>query len=1407
MKVCKEKPLEFKSEALKVNLEDYYVDVVIDERYAIILDVFSKYYGLKEGLKTFLKELSHPYKNFNFIVGEARKYSLDYFHLFNSHPQGTQAARLFTDIFFDSIETSFDNEVRADAVDNLLLFVQKIIKNADFSIEKFSELIAAVFDHISQYDEDIFFLFVKSYYRIPRLALELCRRAPENLSEFKAVNGLLIKYYRSIYAYLLQEEDPKSWFVKKTENNLGCEKMTQLFTAISHEYLKELRGRLNHICQTRDMSSKNTSAELVKLPEYDRFVESYRHVPQKLLALGKDNSQGNQWKVLFLFHIMNIPGLSMLHEESLRDINRTISWLIDNESPSYIRKLIEKTFVILKVRIRQFPETALDCVLNMGKGVYKTDEIDLVNDFIECVIDLGFQAPMIGGVGDDWQLKVNKAHIQNIRTWLELIELNPKGSTRLISYLIIHLSLCGVFIKDTDLFPRDITRLLNSHIGPVYNLINQLARLFPVYFNDIGAEGELRDISTKIDEISNRKDILIHFLRKRTHVESSNRVIGLMEAIAQFWETREKKSLEFFLPPNLFHQVDAHGPYIDGIHQIFVFLRKAGIGLPKDLVTIKEEEVKRLLEQAAETGIARLDLERTALFISLYKLLYQKYNLTFVETGNYLASLKTDAFPDLAILKDVLDENVHKPKRTKTRLLNLLNYLETLKKILLSDTSYEIREDIYKKRHFTVDIPSMYGSYHELKFDALGLSFRIQSLVNILFEELVEDIDLSLITKATFHQIFTRLRLFSKALKLNGITSKEIERQMDLLAYSLEVKGFSFTQYLDIFKGFTNAVKNIINDYFHNVHESNLNRILDRISYDHLLEKFNPANGALDLEKQKHRISEIFFRDQIAFSLGLPQLDLFLSRILATLYQQAEKLHKEKLRRLLIYDPKLAVTPISQANTWVQGMIYLGNKGSNLITLYNYGLPVPPGFIITTEIFRYRDLIDTYSPARNNFKEQVTRELSALEKRTGMIFGDPANPLVLSVRSGSAISQPGMLDTFIDVGINEKIAAGIAHKTGNGWFAWDNYRRFLQSLGMAMGLERDDFDAVIEKFKEKWKVSYKRGFSDDQMQEVALSYKQLILDARFDAIDDPLEQLYFAIKTVFDSWESSKAKTYRRIIGISDDWGTAVTVQQMVFGNISSSSGSGVIFTHNPRWAGDRLRLWGDFTLGNQGEDVVAGLVTTLPVSIIQQDIEMRETDITLETHFPIIYQALTHWATYLIEKEGWSPQEIEFTFESPAEKDLYFLQTRDMAIRERIAPLRFDLGEKLKGSYLGHGIGVSGGAMSGQVVFSLDEIMQKRIENPDTSLILVRRDTVPDDIREIHASDGLLTARGGLTSHAAVVAHRLGKICVVGCSKLECNEKEKSCVFDDTKLKSGDYISIDGQEGSVYKGIIDIIK
>ncbi len=1387
-----------KSKALESNLAQTQVEVAIDPKYDCLRQIVAQYYGLLERLDTFLLEVSHPLKNWQFILESARGFALDYFHLFKAHSDGPDAIRQLIDIFCQALKADTEEAVKVDAADNLILFLQQIIKAAGAEYQRFLPTVCDTLAFIDDLDDTDLRRFVRSYYGLKPLVRLLAEVMDGGDDTGRLLCRLMVRNLQISQADWLKEPDPLPEFLEEIGIETAPEELEEIFGPIGHAVLNSQRGRLEAMGKDIAADAGSRLPQLLALTDHHEITRSYRRIPKQLYEAGGRSENRNQWKVVFLIQTMNIPGLAMIHEETLHDINRTLSWLIANQQPRYVHNLIQKTFRILEANTRRFPLTAIACVDNMGREIFRTGHSELIAYFIEAVIDLGFQSPGIQGVGNDWQLKVNSAHIQNIRTWMNLIGMQPDQSTRLLSNLIIHLAVSGVFIKDTDLFGRDITAFLNGRIGPVYNLSKQLCRLFPVYFNDIGAEGELRDISTRLDEICHRRDPLVHFLRKQSHVESSSRIIGFMDAILEFWAARDKAPLAPYLPPDIFDRIETQGPYVNGMHAIVRHLRANKAGRPEDLLNQDAAALQGLIGQAE--GTPDEDRERVALFAQLYKLLNIKYNLASRNLKPYLDQLSPNAFPKLNRLKNALAE-----KDLESRTFQLLDYMELLKELILSPRKFEVREDIYKKRHFTVDIPSMYGSYREMKFDAMGLTLRLEALVNTLLDELVNDIDLSLITRATCDLIYGRLMLLNKALRIDGIESAEFEHYLDLLAHSMDIRGFSFTQYLDIYKGLAQAVRNIINDYFNSIHGEHLTRVLSGLSTDQILPRYQPANGPLDDDRLRHRVSEIFLRDRLAFSLGLQQVDLFLGRILNTLHQQANRLPEAILKRLLSYDPQRTFSALADPSEKATGIIYLGNKGLNMLRLHNFGFQVPPGFIITTEVFRCWEVIAHFPPAWENFREQLMTHIRRIEKITGRRFGGSSNPLLLSVRSGSSISQPGMMETYLDVGINPQIAGGLAKSSGNTWFAWDNYRRFLQCYGMALGLQRNDFDEVIAGHKKKWGVLLKREFSGSQMRTVALAYQQRIADAGFRIPEDPMDQLHAAIQAVIVSWGSTKAEAYRRIMGISDDWGTAITIQAMVFGNLSPNAGSGVVFTHNPRWAGDRMALWGDFTAGNQGEDVVAGLVTTMPVSLKQQEVEMRSTDITLETHFPEIYRAMERMAGTLVVEKGWAPQEMEFTFEGPSADQLYLLQTRDMAIREHHEVLTFNPIGKTPDRYLGHGVGVSGGAMSGRLVFTLEEVDHWRKAEPDTHLILVRGDTVPDDIQEIHAADGLLTARGGVTSHASVVAHRLGKTCVVGCDDMVCKETERSVVFNQRELATGDLISIDGREGSVYQGSLTI--
>ena len=268
-----------------------------------------------------------------------------------------------------------------------------------------------------------------------------------------------------------------------------------------------------------------------------------------------------------------------------------------------------------------------------------------------------------------------------------------------------------------------------------------------------------------------------------------------------------------------------------------------------------------------------------------------------------------------------------------------------------------------------------------------------------------------------------------------------------------------------------------------------------------------------------------------------------------------------------------------------------------MANLHSMGIKVPPGFVITTEYFRCRPVIESFGQSREDFEKRVMEMVACMEVETGRKFGLPGNALLFSVRSGSAVSMPGMMNTFLNVGINEQIVEGLIEQTGQAWFAWDNYRRFVQSWGMSFGIPRDEFNTVMNRYKKKYGRSVKREFSPDEIREVALAYREVLEDHNIEFAESPQEQLFTAVRQVVESWESHKARTYREIMMLSDNWGTAVTIQAMVFGNLDTQSGAGVMFTHDPWTSEDKVEPVGDFTWGNQGEDVVGGLVKTLPLS------------------------------------------------------------------------------------------------------------------------------------------------------------------------------------------------------------------
>ena len=492
----------------------------------------------------------------------------------------------------------------------------------------------------------------------------------------------------------------------------------------------------------------------------------------------------------------------------------------------------------------------------------------------------------------------------------------------------------------------------------------------------------------------------------------------------------------------------------------------------------------------------------------------------------------------------------------------------------------------------------------------------------------------------------------------------------------------------------------------------------------------------------------------------------------------------------------------------------LGGKGAGLAEMTRIGLPVPPGMTITTEVCRQYYKVGNHFP--DTLKEQILAGLAVIEQKTNKIFGDATNPLLLSVRSGAIFSMPGMMDTILNLGLNDVTVEGMAAATANRRFAFDAYRRFIQMFGdVVLEIPKHDFEELLTKRKEMQGVKFDQELTAESLAALVADYKKLVVDQSGRPFpQEPVEQLFMAVEAVFRSWNNERAIIYRNLNRISHDLGTAVNIQSMVFGNMGDDCGTGVAFTRNPS-TGEKA-LYGEFLTNAQGEDVVAGIRTPRPIS-------------ELKDQMPEMYKQFVQAADTL-EHHYKDMQDIEFTIERGR---LYMLQTRNGKRTGRAAvQVAYDLVQeniltpaeaimkvepahieqlmhrqidpKAKLNVIAKGLPASPGAASGAVVFDADTAAKKATEGIKT--LLVRTETTPEDIHGMVAAQGILTSRGGMTSHAAVVARGMGKPCVSGCEALKIDYITQTATVAGQVIKAGDMLSIDGSTGRVILGSVPVV-
>lgn len=491
----------------------------------------------------------------------------------------------------------------------------------------------------------------------------------------------------------------------------------------------------------------------------------------------------------------------------------------------------------------------------------------------------------------------------------------------------------------------------------------------------------------------------------------------------------------------------------------------------------------------------------------------------------------------------------------------------------------------------------------------------------------------------------------------------------------------------------------------------------------------------------------------------------------------------------------------------------LGGKGANLAEMTNLGLPIPPGFTVTTEACT--DYYNNGKTISEEIRKQIFDALAILEEQQGKKFGDVENPLLVSVRSGARASMPGMMDTILNLGLTDISVEGFAKRTGNPRFAYDSYRRFIQMFSdVVMEIPKAFFERVLDEIKEGKGVHFDTELTADDLKKVIVRFKKIYRDRMGeDFPQEPKVQLMEAVKAVFRSWDNERAIVYRRMNDIPGDWGTAVNVQSMVFGNMGNTSGTGVAFTRNPSTGAKGI--YGEYLINAQGEDVVAGIRTPQPITRLEQDL-------------PECYEEFLNIANRL-EQHYRDMQDMEFTIENGR---LFFLQTRngkrtapaalqiacDLVDEGMITPEEavsrieaksldqllhptFDPDALKNGTVIGQALPASPGAAAGKVYFTAEEA--KEAHERGERVVLVRLETSPEDIEGMHAAEGILTVRGGMTSHAAVVARGMGTACISGCGDIVINEAAKFFSLGGKTYHEGDYISLDGSTGKIYDGDI----
>lgn len=1354
---------KLESKALEANLQQTSnVEIVIPEHHAWLVSLSEDQFGINQRVVEFIRELNHPYHNLGFLCDNFKKIAITDFWFYAALPEANKAL----DVLLDIHETLLSASKKPENIDSLIQ-----------SLAIFLEMICALeVEHTQALDRGVGILenaFAEKKESVIKNANNLKKRLAVLIKK-DLLGDRIFGLFKNIASQTIDEWQSESKIDEwaKSDVRFFPEENLDVINKVGSNFYTQLKRQVTLAKTWDDFADKVLLFS--DIADYHRGIIS--EFPSPI-------SQFH-----YIIYLLRMSVMDHQREYLIWDLNKLLTSIFSDVPTKDIHQFVDDIFKLFEELLDEHKSIVLDCIATMGKEFALFYNKELLSQFEDNVIRIGFTPPGNTFMSADWQLKADPNHLKSMRVWLDLIEVAPNRFEKLLPALIINLKLGGVLIFDTDLFQRNISKLLNADIAGVFKPVKELCRLFPVFFNEIGAEGDLRDVTTEIDTLSNRQDKLMHFLRKQIHIDSNNKHLDFLQVILDYWIDGDFEKISTLLPPDIKDAVSSGDQWVLPMRKLITEVSQHLSISPNQLLSAKKQDIDKAIDQVKD--VEDLHKKKLQLFVQVVHLLRGKY---LAETADITHEMRMCG----CIEKQALDDYVKAEKEDDQLVMLKVIYqcMTNLNTIVNNKKKTEGWETIYYKRHVAFGIPSMYGQYHEEKFEALGQIFRMEMAASKIMRQIVGSVNLSYITASTLKRIVDVLTLFYQGLNLDGIINKGFESNLKMLRFSFSSFSFSLNQYINIFQFLSNCVKEIIRNSFY--------RRFDGILKD-IVPKYVSGTDESDNQFLFHKQSESFYRDMLSTSFLLQDLDNFIAEVLNSLNDMADLYSEKTLRDIMDFDDQMMITSLSKPSPKLDNKVFLGSKGYFLKSIYQKKFPVPPGFILTTELFRRRDTVMEYKPLKIDFEKAVKEYLSKIERIVNKKFGDIKNPLLLSVRSGAPISMPGAMNTFLNVGMNDRITESLSQMPNMAWTAWDCYRRFLQSWGQAFGIDRTTFDNIVTKHQNRLGAEIKDSFDPEQMREIALEYKALLIKRSIPLYDNVYEQLFAAINIVFESWDGERAQLYRKHLQIADEWGTAVIIQCMVLGNLHRSSGTGVVFTYDATTENPGLRLNGDYSLLSQGDDVVGGITNVLPISEHQVRGQKGSKNKSLQSQLPRTYQHLFQLADRLVNELHLGHQEIEFTFESDNPYDLYVLQTRDQQIYKPEVKIMYQTPPP-RAKLMGKGIPIGASILNGLVVFDHSDLAKQKELNPQGKFIYVNSDTTPDDLPIVFECDGLITSRGGATSHAAVTAGRLGKVCVVSCNDMVVFSNKKMCTFGKTNITSGDALSVDAHTGSIYVGHYDL--